>query len=243
MSIRPTERKETTYSTEEAPLTDRELKTKEAKIIYYMLLLFGGIDYILSALIIINKSNFFHSEAENNYILLIIELSSVTVFMIFILLSLYFFKLQLTKIIKYIYIIVIIIYYCYEILMAIANFVDDDYKSDWLDIIFFIFIILTIVPRIFLFYYIGILVVKLNEIYDIKEGEEHDRLRQNLEKNMERDVTNWSKTSLSSERKQQTQFLSGSANTNSNKFANGENTVSIKENYVEEEQNNNEEDN
>ena len=49
MSIRPTERKESAYSTEEAPLTDRELKTKEAKVIYYMLLLFGGIDYILSA--------------------------------------------------------------------------------------------------------------------------------------------------------------------------------------------------
>ena len=243
MSIRPTERKEFAYSTEEAPPTDRELKTKEAKIIYYMLLLFGGIDYILSVLIIINKSNFFHSEEENNFILFTIELSSVTVFMIFILLSLFFFKLQLTKIIKYIYIIVGIIYYCYEILMAIANFVDDNYNSDWIDITFFIFIILTIVPRIFLFYYIGILIIKLNEIYDIKEGEEHDRLRQNLEKKMERDDTNWSKTSLSSERRQQTQFLTGSANTNSNKLSNGENVVSIKENYVEEEQNNDEENN
>ena len=242
MSIRPTERKESAYSTEETPLTDRELKTKEAKVIYYMILLFGGIDYILSVLIIINKSNFFHSEEENNFTLFTIELSSVTVFMIFILLSLYFFKLQLTKIIKYIYIIVTIIYFCYDILMAIASFVDDNYKSDWIDIIFFILIILTIIPRIFLFYYIGILVIKLNEIYDIKEGEEHDRLRQNLEKKMERDDTNWSKTSLSSERKQQTQFLIGSENTNSNKLSNG-NTASIKENYIEEEQNNDEENN
>jgi len=240
MSIRPTERKESAYSAEEAPPTDRELKTKEAKSIYYMILLFGGVDYILSVLIIINKSNFFRSEEENNFILFTIEISSVTVFMIFILLSLFFFKLQLTKILKYIYIIVTVIFYCYEILMAVANFVDDNYNSDWIDITFFIIILLTIVPRIFLFYYIGILIIKLNEIYDIKEGEEHDRLRQNLEKKMERDDTNWSKTSLSSERKQQTQFLIGSSNTNSNKLSNGENTASIKENYVDEEQNNEE---
>ena len=241
MSIRPTERKESAYSTEEAPPTDRELKVKEAKVIYHMLLLFGAIDYILSVLILTNKSNFYHSEEENNYPLFIIELSSITIFMIFILLSLFFFKLQLTKIIKYIYIIITIIYFCYQILMYIANFVDDDYKSDWIDITSFIFIILTIVPRILFFYYIGILIIKLTEIYDIKEGEEHDRLRQNLERKMERDDTNWSKTSLSSERKQQTQFLTGSANTNSNKLSNGENIASIKENYVEEEQNNDEE--
>jgi hypothetical protein len=239
MSIRPTERKESAYSTEETPLTDRELKTKEAKVIYYMILLFGGIDYILSVLIIINKSNFFHSEEENNFTLFTIELSSVTVFMIFILLSLYFFKLQLTKIIKYIYIIVTIIYFCYDILMAIASFVDDNYKSDWIDIIFFILIILTIIPRILFFCYIDTLIKKLIEIDDIKKGEEHDKFRQNLENKMERDDTNWSKTSLSSERKQQSQFISGNLNNNYNKLPNGENIASIKDNYIEEEKDNN----
>ena len=209
MSIRPTEKPESSYSTEEAPPTDRDLKTKEAKKIYYMLLLFAGIDYIISVLIIINESNFFDSEEENDYLSFIIKLSCFTAFMLFFLLSLFFFNLELTKVIKIVYIVIIIIYYCYEFYSIITLFFDEHFKSDWIDILFFIFVLLTVIPRILFFCYIDTLLKKLIEIDDIKKGEEHDKFRQNLENKMERDDTNWSKTSLSSERKQQSQFISG----------------------------------
>lgn len=238
MSIRPTERPESSYSTQEAPPTDRELKTKEAKIIYYILLLFAGIDYILSVLIIINESNFFDTDEENDYLSFIIKLICITVFTAFVLLSLFFFNLQLTKIIKIVYIAFILIYYCYELYSIISLFIDGDIKSDWIDILFFFFVILTIVPRVLFFCYIDTLIKKLNEIDDIKKGEEHDTFRQNLENKMERDDTNWSKTSLTNGRKQQSQFLSGYTNNNYNKLSNGENIASIKENYVEEEKDN-----
>jgi len=238
MSIRPTEKPEFSYSTEEAPPTDRELKTKEAKAIYYMLLLFAGIDYVISVLIIINESNFFDSDEENDYFSFIIKLSCLTIFMLFFLLSLFFFNLQLTKIIKIVYIVSIIIYYCYEFYSIIALFVDEHFKSDWIDALFFIFVILTIIPRILFFCYIDTLIKKLIEIDDIKKGEEHDKFRQNLENKMERDDTNWSKTSLTSERKQQSQFISGNLNNNYNKLPSGENIASIKENYIEEEKDN-----
>ena len=230
MSIRPTETPESSYLTEEIPPTDRELKTKEAKAIYYMLLLFVGIDYIISSLIIINESNFFDTDEENDYLSFIIKLIFITVFMLFVVLSLFFFNLQLTKIIKIVYLVIIIIYYCYEFYSIIALLMDDNLNSDWIDILFFIFVILTIVPRILFFCYIDTLIKKLIEVDDIKKGEEQDKFRQNLENKMERDDTNWSKTSLTSERKQQSEFISGNVNNNYNKLSNEENFASIKEN-------------
>ena len=243
MSIRPTDVKDSSYSIDETPLSDRQIKEKEAKNIYYIILLFAGIDYFLSVLIIINESNFFDSEEENDILLFIIKLCGITLFILFIIISLLFFKLKLTVILKYVYIIVSILYYLFQLFICITTFVRDFSQTDWVDMIFSLFVLISIVPRILLFYYIDILILKLNEIYDIKKGEEHDKFRQNLENKMERGDTSWSKTSLSSERKQQTQFLSGS-NSSSTKhiklISNVENVISIKENYIEEEQDNNE---
>ena len=148
--------------------------------------------------------------------------------------TLFFFNLQLTIIIKIVYLVIIIIYYCYEFYSIITLFFDEHFKSDWIDILFFIFVLLTVIPRILFFCYIDTLLKKLIEIDDIKKGEEHDKFRPNLENNMERDDTNWSKTSLTSERKQQ----SGNVNNNYNKLPSGENIASIKENYIEEEKDN-----
>ena len=244
MSIRPTERKDSEYSAMETPPSDRELKERETKKKYYFILLFAGIDYILCVLIIINESNFFNTKEENDILLFIIKISCITIFFLFIVISLLFFKLKFTKIFKYIYLLISILYYLFQIFTNISNFISENSKGDWVDMLFFLFILLTIIPRIFLFYYIGLLILKLNEIYDIKKGEEHDKFRQNLENRMERGDTNWSKTSLSSERKMPTQFLSGS-NTSSKhkKLISGENVISIKENYIEEEQDNENENN
>ena len=239
MSIRPTERKDSEYSAMETPPSDREIKEKEAKAIYYIILLFAGIDYILSVLIIINESNFFNTEEENDVLLFIIKISSITIFFLFIIISLLLFKLKLTKVLKYIYLIMSILYYIFQIFTNLLNFINEYSKADWIDMLFFLFVLLTIIPRIFLFYYIGLLILKLNEIYDVKKGEEHDEFRQNLENKMERGDTNWSKTSLSSERKMPTQFLSGNNSASKHKkLISGENVITIKENYIEEDQDN-----
>ena len=55
----------------------------------------------------------------------------------------------------------------------------------------------------------------------------------------DRDNTNWSKTSLPAERKQQSQFLAGNGNTK--KSNNDGNVYTIKENYIEEDKENEEE--
>ena len=241
MSIRPTERNETVYSSVQTPLTDLELKTKEAKTIYYYMILFIAIDYVVSVLVIMKESYFFKSSKKNDINLFLIKIISLTVFFLFIVISLLFLNLKLTKVIRYVYIIVLAIYYLFEIFMNIRYFIQHFSEANWVDMIFFLFILLTIIPRLFFFYNIDILIIKIIEIEDFKKGEEHDKLRQNLENKMERgDDTNWSKTSLPTERKQQSQFLAGanSSANKSNKHNNDGNACAIKENYIEEEQDN-----
>ena len=239
MSIRPTERKDSAYSAVESPPTDLELKTKEAKSRFYFMLIFIGIDYIMSVLIIINESYFF-KDKENDIILFIIKISCLTVFLLLVIILTFLLKQKLTKIIRYVYIIVLGLYYLFEIVWNIKSFIDDFEGTDWVDLVFFFVILLTIIPRLFVFYNIDLLIIKINEIYDCKNGEEHDQFRQNLENKMEdRDNTNWSKTSLPAERKQQSQFLAGNANTK--KLNNDGNVYTIKENYIEEDKENEEE--
>ena len=240
MSIRPTERKDSAYSAVESPPTDLELKTKEAKSRFYFMLIFIGIDYIMSVLIIINESYFF-KDKENDIILFIIKISCLTVFLLLIIILTFLLKQRLTKIIRYVYIIVLGLYYLFEIVWNIKSFIDDFEGTDWVDLVFFFVILLTIIPRLFVFYNIDLLIIKINEIYDCKNGEEHDKFRQNLENKMEedRDNTHWSKTSLPAERKQQSQFLAGNGNTK--KLNNDGNVYTIKENYIEEDKENEEE--
>ena len=235
MSIRPTERKDSAYSAVEAPPSDVELKKKEAKNIYYIMLIFIAIDYILTSLIIIKESYFFKSDKENEIILFLIKIILVTVFFLFVVISLIFLNIKLTKIMKYIFIIITVLYYIFEIIISIKYFIDNFSDLYWLDILFFLLFLITIIPRIFFIYYIGLLIIKINEMKEYQKGEEHDNFRQNLENKMERgDDTNWSKTSLPTERKQQSQFLSGN-NANKKTILNNEGDVNtIKENYIEE---------
>ena len=240
MSIRPTERKESAFSAVEAPPSDLELKIKQAKGIYYYMLMFLGIDYLLSVLIITNESNFF-SDDDNEYTLFIIKIICLTAFFLFFLISLYFFILRLTKIIKYIYIFFAFIYYLFELFLNIKDLVEDFSDTDWADVVFFLCALFTIIPRLFFFYNIDLLIIKILEIDDCKRGEEHDNFRENLENKMERgEDTNWSKTSLPTEKRQTSQFLSGNTIGKPNKF-NTENV--IKENYEEEDNNEKDENN
>ena len=196
MSLRPTENKDPGYNLMEAPPTDSELKTKEANSILYRLLIFILIDYILTVLIIIYRCNIF-SDKENDIMLLIIELISVTVCYILIYVSLFLKKHQLGKIIRYIYLFtIVILYFAYEFIMTLINFINNFPEINWVDIVFLIIAPLTLPPRILFFYYTGPLIIKISEIDDIKKGEEQDKFRNDLENKMGRDDTDWSKISL-----------------------------------------------
>ena len=67
--------------------------------------------------------------------------------------------------------------------------------------------VLIIIPKLYVFYYIKVLIIKMNEIEDYKNGEEHDKFREKLDNKMQRCETNWSRTSLPNEGRQQSQFI------------------------------------
>ena len=240
MSIRATERIESVYSNIESPPSDLELKTKEAKSINNLLFIFISIDYILSVLIIINECNIFKNK-ENDFIMLLIKVISLTLFYSLIIISLILLKQKLAKVLRYIYLAFAILYFLFELFLNVIIYMKEIPDNYWFDILFFILILITMIPRILFFYYFGLLIRKIIEIDDCKKGEEHDKFRQNLENRMERGDTNWSKTSLPSEKRHQSQFLKGSTGSKFNKSTNNNNSnivYSIKENYIEEEQDN-----
>ncbi len=87
MSIIQSQRKELEYWSTEIPSSDVQLLTKEAKKNYRFIFIFSSIDYILIILIILNESNFFDSD-KNNISLLIIKLFILSIFYLFIIISL-----------------------------------------------------------------------------------------------------------------------------------------------------------
>ena len=202
MSIRPTELKESVYESEDSDMTDSEIKTEEVKKNYLFMILFIAIDYVITGVIIVHESNIFNSEADINYLFLIINGACLTAFFLFIIISLLFYKVCLSKIIKYLYIIILGAYFVYLLVLKIIYFVnhfDDVIALDW---VFLVLLLLTIAPRLFFFCYIDAYIIALVQKYEYQKEEDHEKFKQDLENNMERgDNTNWSKTSLPNEPK------------------------------------------
>ena len=202
MSIRPTELKESVYESEDSDMTESEIKTEEVKKNYLFMILFIAIDYVITGVIIVHESNIFNSEADINYLFLIINGACLTAFFLFIIISLLFYKVCLSKIIKYLYIIILGAYFVYLLVLKIIYFVnhfDDVIALDW---VFLVLLLLTIAPRLFFFCYIDAYIIALVQKYEYQKEEDHEKFKQDLENKMERgDNTNWSKTSLPNEPK------------------------------------------
>ena len=202
MSIRPTELKESVYESEDSDMTESEIKTEEVKKNYLFMILFIAIDYVITGVIIVHESNIFNSEADINYLFLIINGACLTAFFLFIIIALLFYKVCLSKIIKYLYIIILGAYFVYLLVLKIIYFVnhfDDVIALDW---VFLVLLLLTIAPRLFFFCYIDAYIIALVQKYEYQKEEDHEDFKQDLENKMDRgDNTNWSKTSLPNEPK------------------------------------------
>ena len=202
MSIRPTELKESVYESEDSDMTESEIKTEEVKKNYLFMILFIAIDYVITGVIIVHESNIFNSEADINYLFLIINGACFTAFFLFIIISLLLYKVCLSKIIKYLYVIILGAYFVYFLVLKIIYFVNHFDEVGILDIIFLILLLITIIPRLFFFCYIDAYIIALVQKYEYKKEEDHEDFKQDLENKMERgDNTNWSKTSLPNEPK------------------------------------------
>ena len=234
MSIRPTQQIDS-YARLPS-VTDKEIRTREAKDSYYHILIIIIIDFIISALMIVQECGIF-SGKDNKYLFMIIELSIITIFFILISILLALLRPLLSIFIKYIYLILGGIYYIYKIIFHIFYMISNFEDVYWLDFLFVFLALVSIVPRVLFWYNANILIPKVKLIADCKDGEDHDKLLQKVGSKMDRGDTVWSSIGGKSER--QTNFLTmiGNKKTNSNdKFK-----YSIKDNYIEEEEIKNEE--
>ena len=195
MSIRPTEMIEPTFEPE-PDITETEIKKKELGKHYIILIILLAIDLIITILIILQESNIFNNE-ENDITFLLVNIILFTVFILFILISLSFFRVCLSMVIKYVYGIFLLIYLFYFIIRKIIFFVNYFDDVEIIHVLFFFLVLVTIIPRVFFYNYIDIFINKIKEKYECQMGEEHEDFRQDLANKMERgDNTNWSKTSL-----------------------------------------------
>ena len=235
MSIRPTQQLDS-YATLPS-VSDKEIRTKEAKSIYYRILIFIIIDLILSIIIILHEWGVF-SDKDTNYLILIIESSIVTIFFILISILLSCLRPLLSISVKYIYIILGFFYYIYNIIFHIIYFVNNSEDIYWLDFLFMFLVLINVTPRIFFWYYINLFIPKVKLIVDCKDGEDHDKLLQKVGNKMDRGDTEWSRAGNSERPTNQFLTMSVKKISQDNKFK-----YSIKENYIKEEDLKNEEDN
>ena len=196
MSIRPTEINNPMFVSGVSELTESEIKKVELKKKYLFLLIFLIIDYIMTIFTIFQESNIFKEE-ENDYMFLSINAIGFTVFDVFILISLSLFRVYLSKVIKYLFLIIIFLYFFFLLIRKIAFFVNHIDDVSLIDVIFLFLLLISVVPKLFFFCSIDGFIVKLLERNECQREEDHEDFRQNLENKMERgDNTNWSKTSL-----------------------------------------------
>ena len=197
MSIRPTELKESVYQSEESDMTESELKTEELKKNYLFIIIFIIIDYLLIVFIILHESHIFDSNTENNYLFLGVNAGCLTLFLLFVIIALRLYKVLLSKIIKYLYIVILGAYFIFLLVLKIIYFVNNFDSIELIDIMFLILLLLTVLPKCFFFCYIDAFIITLIQKFEFQKEEAHEDFKQDLENKMERgDNTNWSKTSL-----------------------------------------------
>ena len=198
MSIRPTEIKETIYESEESDMAESAIKKEEVKKNYLLIILFIAIDYIITIFIILHESKIFDGDGgNNNYLFLSINAGCLSAFHLFVIISLFFYKVCLAKVIKYLYISISAAYFIFLLVLKIIFFVNNFDKVGLLDIIFLLLLLFNIMPKLFFFCYIDAYIIALVQKNEFQKEEDHEDFKQILENKMERgDNTNWSKTSL-----------------------------------------------
>lgn len=176
------------------PLSDKALFLIENKRLYTIIMIFIITDFVLNELIIINDCNifislFFEERTPDIFNFFLYTIISMIIFGC-ILFFLFLKKLILSKIVRFFYLVVGILYYVYQIIIKLIDFANEDFDLDSLDIIIFIILSLTIIPKIVGFLYIKIYERTIIKIEDAKITEEQQHFIEKVEGKLDRSTTN-----------------------------------------------------
>ena len=135
-------------------------------------------DFILTEYIFVNDYIIISiiNDKEINWVIFSICSSISLVFFGVILFLLYLKKPILSKIVRFLYLIIGILFFIFQVIQKMLYLNDKDFSIGITDIILFIVISLTIIPRITGFLYIRLFEKKIEKMKEAELAEEHELL-------------------------------------------------------------------
>ena len=165
-------------STSSVVESDRVLFNRESKkFLKRVTFLIVG-DFILTEYIFVNDYIIISiiNDKEINWVIFSICSSISLVFFGVILFLLYLKKPILSKIVRFLYLIIGILFFIFQVIQKMLYLNDKDFSIGITDIILFIVISLTIIPRITGFLYIRLFEKKIEKMKEAELAEEHELL-------------------------------------------------------------------
>ena len=187
------------------PVPDDELLTIQGDKKLFIVVVCAFIDIFLLLVIFLQEYDFLLENFKNDFlefcfksILTILILGSIIV-----LFCLH--KLLITQITRFAYIIFGTIYYVIQFVIKLLKLIneaenlseEDEEDIDFLDIIFLIIQLTTIIPRIIAFFICKVYVEKLKKIKQIKDEAEHESFVEKIASRIEKGYTRWSNPNAS----------------------------------------------
>ena len=165
--------------------SDRVLFNRESTRFLKVVTLLIVLDFVCTEYIFIHdniiiayieSNSNLNEKKEINWLIFSICSSISFVFFAVILILLYLKKPLLSKIVRYLYLIIGILFFIFQVIQKMLYLNDKDFSLNTFDIILFIVISITIIPRITGFLYIRIFEKKIRKMKEAELAEEHELL-------------------------------------------------------------------
>jgi len=191
------------------PMSDKALFNEENKKFYKIIIIVIIIDFILNELIILHdyilisflegdneedkdKDNDNQKSEPELLLFFLFTILSIIIFGL-ILYVLYLKKLILSKIARFCYLIIGILYYAYQVIIKFIYFGETGFELSPFNIVFFIIVSLTVIPRIMGFLYIRVLERSIVKLDKAKIDEDHVNFIEKVANNLDRSTVNKNK--------------------------------------------------
>lgn len=177
------------------PMPDIVMFRKENKRFFRIIISLILVDFVLNELIIINDchllSSFFDKDVQEPLIGLFILFTIISIIIFSTIIVFLFLKnLTLSKISRFFYLILGILYYIFQIIIKLIDFAKKKFSLDPFGVIIFILISLTIIPRIVGFLYIKVYERTIKKIDGAKIAEEQVMFIEKVANNLDRSTVN-----------------------------------------------------
>ena len=176
------------------PMSDKDLFLKENKKFYKIITILMIIDFILNELIILNDNIVLYIITDGNrelkiFYFILFTIILITIFgLILFLLSIK--KSIISKIIRFFYLIFGALYSIYQIFIKFIELSENDFPIDPFNIIVFVIISLSVIPKIIGFMYIRIYEGTIKKINEAGRAEEQQHFIEKVENKFDRSTIN-----------------------------------------------------